>query len=594
MLMNGETHIPRILAVLIVILMAFLAGGSALRESITADEVPHIGAGLSYLQKLDFRLNPEHPPLAKVMAAAPLVMQGARADYGSYTWEFSNQPIRAYLGEWVFGHFVVATWNDPWNIVPWARLPMLLLMLALGLGIYYWGSQLGGPWGGVLSLAAYAGAPTMLAFGPLVLTDTAATLFCLLAVWSFAENWRSVSRASQWRFGIALAGALLSKFTAGLLFPVFAIAAFDRDWRRGLRRTIRGIAIAAGIVYTVYLVLSWNQSADFLPGLGDGAAAAALRRFLMPPMLFLRGMYIFSLFASRPVFILGHTYPHGVWFYFPVMFVLKSSLAFLALLALALATAALARRRGLRVVPKELHMHWRVLWITMTVFVTACLLSRLNIGIRHFMLPMVLSMLFLSPLPRALHALRGAGRPAARPSLYAVTALAFATIGTAVLAYPYYFPFLNSLSLGRPAYSLTGDSNLDWNQALPEVQRFTTDHGIREIGVDTSAVVDPAVYVKGGRFWNCQAPLLDDGGLSWVAVSASRIRSCPWLLKSPYETLAGGSVYIFRLPHDIPALSASRELDIRPAILRSIQYPRQLPDTLKILLAGFKRVGKEP
>ena len=52
-------------AALLLLLMAVLAGGAALRESVTIDQVAHIGAGLSYLQKLDLRMNPEHPPLPK-------------------------------------------------------------------------------------------------------------------------------------------------------------------------------------------------------------------------------------------------------------------------------------------------------------------------------------------------------------------------------------------------------------------------------------------------------------------------------------------------------------------------------------------------
>ena len=54
---------------MLLILMAVLAGGAALRESVTVDEVAHIGAGVSYLQKLDLRFNEEHPPLPKVLAA---------------------------------------------------------------------------------------------------------------------------------------------------------------------------------------------------------------------------------------------------------------------------------------------------------------------------------------------------------------------------------------------------------------------------------------------------------------------------------------------------------------------------------------------
>ena len=74
-------QVPPALAALLLMLMAILAGGAALRESITVDEVAHIGAGVSYLQKLDLRLNQEHPPLAKVLAAVPLVLRGVRADY---------------------------------------------------------------------------------------------------------------------------------------------------------------------------------------------------------------------------------------------------------------------------------------------------------------------------------------------------------------------------------------------------------------------------------------------------------------------------------------------------------------------------------
>jgi hypothetical protein len=54
-----------LVAVLLLALMAALAGGAALRESVTIDEVAHIGAGVSYLQKLDQRMNAEHPPCPK-------------------------------------------------------------------------------------------------------------------------------------------------------------------------------------------------------------------------------------------------------------------------------------------------------------------------------------------------------------------------------------------------------------------------------------------------------------------------------------------------------------------------------------------------
>jgi len=51
-------------AALLLAFMAVLAGGAARQESATIDEMPHAAAGLSYWQKLDMRMNEEHPPLS--------------------------------------------------------------------------------------------------------------------------------------------------------------------------------------------------------------------------------------------------------------------------------------------------------------------------------------------------------------------------------------------------------------------------------------------------------------------------------------------------------------------------------------------------
>src|SRR6266850_2778625 len=120
-----------LLADLLLLLMAVLAGGAALRESVTVDEVSHIGAGVSYLQKLDLRLNEEHPPLPKVLGALPLVLHGVHADYSHVSWTISEKFFPAYLGQWVFGEWLMTKWNNPLTMLPLARLPMLLLTLVL-------------------------------------------------------------------------------------------------------------------------------------------------------------------------------------------------------------------------------------------------------------------------------------------------------------------------------------------------------------------------------------------------------------------------------------------------------------------------------
>jgi hypothetical protein len=553
--------------------MALLAGGAARRESITIDEVAHIGAGVSYLQKLDMRMNEEHPPLAKALAAVPLVVRGVHADYSHVSWTFSAGLFKQFFGEWVFGHWVIARWNDPIATVFWARLPMLFLTLVLGIVLFAYGSRLGDPWGGLLCLCAYATMPVMLAFGPLVLTDMAITLFAVLTVFAFASMWRSPSRGTGLRFGLALSGALLSKFSAGLLFFCFAAFILSLRWRpapeqpadkaelRAWRRIrwlslTKGILFAALVVYAVYFVLAWNEPTDSLSVLGHNAAALLLRRVLMPPWIYLRGLALFAITGKPPAFILGHSYPHGVWFYFPVLFFLKSPLAFLLLLLLALMVSLVAKLRlvQLAVVPKGLESHWRAVWVSLAVFTGACILSRMQFSIRHFSVPLVLLVLLLAPLPRTLESLRRSAWPAARALVWLTVALALASVVTAVRAYPYYLPFLNSLSAGRPGYALVSDSNLDWNQALPEVEDFVQQHGLKRVLLDEYGFSEPGMYVPESQFWNCQQPASEDGG-QWAVVSANLIEdghNCPWLLRFPHEPLAGGSMYAFQLPAVVP------------------------------------------
>src|SRR5580765_3789947 len=177
---NTPSALFSVLAGVLLIFMAMLAGGAALRESVTIDEVAHIGAGVSYLQKLDLRLNEEHPPLPKVLAALPLVLRGAHADYSHISWTISEKFFPAYAGQWVFGAWLLTQWNDASTLLAWARLPMLLLTLLLGWVLYAYARRLGGTSGGLLCLSIFVSTPVFLAFGPLVHTDIPVTLFSLL------------------------------------------------------------------------------------------------------------------------------------------------------------------------------------------------------------------------------------------------------------------------------------------------------------------------------------------------------------------------------------------------------------------------------
>ncbi|MGB7512649.1 MAG: glycosyltransferase family 39 protein [Candidatus Acidiferrum sp.] len=561
-------------ATLFLALMALLAGGAALRESVTVDEVAHIGAGVSYLQKFDLRMNPEHPPLPKMLAAIPLALRGVHADYNHISWTYSEKFFGAALGEWAFGEWLLDRWNEPTSVLAWARLPMLLLTLALGWVIYVYAKRLGGVWGGLLSLCVYASTPAFLTFGPLVHTDVAVTLFCLTTLWAFAEVCREPSRRNVALFALSFAAALLSKFTAGILLFAFVAFAWSlhwrgvpgqpqdkaalREWRRTrMRATWRGILWVALAVYAFYFVFSWNQPTNALYKIGRGPAALLLRRLLFPILLYLRGLFWVLASGVRATFLLGHNYSHGVWFYFPVVFALKSAIGFLILLVMALAVAIGRKLRGgerVSVIPEAVRTHWRALWVGLLVFTGICLLSQLDISIRHFSVPMVLLIVLLAPLPRMVGEWSGQAPVAARIGGVAIAVLAASCVFTALRAYPYYFPYINALGLQRPAYTLVNDSNVDWNQSLPEVERFAIEQGLAQIRLDAYTLAPPRAFVPQAQVWDCQQPKPSDMG-QWAVLSANLFldgKNCAWLLQYPHQALAKGSMYAVHLPEVIP------------------------------------------
>jgi hypothetical protein len=179
---------------------------------------------------------------------------------------------------------------------------------------------------------------------------------------------------------------------------------------------------------------------------------------------------------------------------------------------------------------------------------------------------------------------------------------------TTVRMYPYYFPYINALGLGRPGYVLVNDSNLDWNQSLPEVKAFAEQHDLQKIGLDQYGFTDSTVDVPQSKIWDCQRPAAADGG-QWVAVSANMImdgHNCIWLMQYAHEPLAGGSMYAVHLPEHIPEAgspggpplaSEFREFggapfDLRSFFLDIIQHPGKLPQAWEEMQARFKSMNK--
>src|SRR5262249_2943996 len=157
------------------------------RLSASTDEPVHISAGYSYWQTRDFRMNPEHPPLAKLLAALPLLVLEPKLDTSGKDWSAAS--------EYPFG-FSFLYGNDADSILFWGRFPMIALAALGGLITFFFARDLFGPPAGVFATCLYCFCPNLLAHGMLITTDAPLSTFMLLTLYLFWRQpphptWRS-------------------------------------------------------------------------------------------------------------------------------------------------------------------------------------------------------------------------------------------------------------------------------------------------------------------------------------------------------------------------------------------------------------------
>jgi hypothetical protein len=185
---------------------AYFVISHARSASATYDETTHLPAGYSYWVLHDYRMNPEHPPLIKLLAALPLLrlqMWPSRAmmdqQYASDTLPLSLQMAQFAWAtglhdidmQWWFGHSILygvrdeplkrlniaeplllpttavvekkEFFNDADRLLFRGRMSIMLLGLVLAVMVFLWARELYGVAGGVLALAFFCFDPNFIA-----------------------------------------------------------------------------------------------------------------------------------------------------------------------------------------------------------------------------------------------------------------------------------------------------------------------------------------------------------------------------------------------------------------------------------------------
>jgi 4-amino-4-deoxy-L-arabinose transferase-like glycosyltransferase len=468
------------------------------RESLTFDEDDHMFAGYMMWHTGDYGLNPEHPPLVKLLAALPLL--------GRDLWvpqlKSGDFKAAAYLGgrDWL-AH------NDGagQRLVFRMRLMAGLLAVGLSLLVFFAAREWFGTAAGLVALVLVTFDPNILAHSALVTTDVGVSLFFLASIYGFYRYVKQPTLQRLLLAGVAAGLLLATKHSGILLAPMlliligWEIASAPRGTRSRLALRLSG---AFGAIVVVGVMVLWafygfhysarpaglalsTSLADYARPLSpfNDAAVMAIAHLRLLPESYLLGLVDVKRGAEfYPAFIFGKIYAHGVWWYFPAVVLIKITLGLLALIALAGFAVATGRLRKGREVAFIL--------LPAAFYFLVAILAGLDIGSRHI-LPVETFLIILAA--GGITALASGSRRWA----WVGAALVLAHVVSALAVFPNYMAYANEAWGGpKNLHTLLSDANVDWAQQLLQVKQWQDRHPGEECWFAYFALpeIDPAVY----------------------------------------------------------------------------------------------------
>jgi 4-amino-4-deoxy-L-arabinose transferase-like glycosyltransferase len=471
----------------VILLLLVLEGQllySVRQESLTWDEGDHIFAGYMSLKHHDFGLNPEHPPLVKMIAAIPLQGMNLREP------QLQNRYFKteAYLS----GRDLIFQ-NDFETIIFRARTAASIFALMTALLAFLTAREMFGTGAGFLTLLLIMFEPNFLAHGALVTTDTGAACCLLASIYAFYRYVKSPSWGRVAVLGLAAGTFFITKHSAVLLLPMLILLAITGLLRRRqagdesrLHQALRltGAFVVAGVMAVAIIWAGYGFRYSARPAgmqinpplestLGslsptEGKAVTILAHRKLLPESWLFGLAdVRSVANVWPSYMFGKIYAHGVWFYFPVAFVIKATLTTLIFLPLIIFAIAAGKLRG-----------WReILFLSLppALYFGISMTSKLNIGVRHILLVFIFLLVLAGGTAWSLIC-------SDRRWAWPIALLLLFHVVSSFRAFPTsYMAYANEL-WGGPAnvHKYLTDSTTDWGQQLKAVKRYVDEHRIQQ------------------------------------------------------------------------------------------------------------------
>jgi 4-amino-4-deoxy-L-arabinose transferase-like glycosyltransferase len=467
---------------------------SVRRESQTWDEADHIFAGYRSWTHGDYGLNPEHPPLVKLLATAPLLQSQPKVP--ALQERFFKEDAFLRGKEFLYQ-------NDADRILARTRTAAAILTLLTALVVFFGTKEMFGTGSAFIALILLTFDPNLLAHGALITTDVGLACFMFLSVYLFYGFVKSPSAVRLILAGLAVGLVLAVKHTGLLVLPIlFLLTLCEIILQKQIGRRALKLFGSFVLITLIGWVVLWSfyrfrydarpnglqmnpPLAEYIKGLEPHEAwpIATMARWHILPESYLYGLADVRLTANYYTsYLLGKVYAHGVWFYFPVAFLIKSTIGVLVLLLLSLGVIA-ARRFN----------HWReILFLIVPVifYLIVALTVGMNIGVRHILVVYVFLYVLIGGATWALVR-------KSRTWSYAVGVLLLVHVASSLMAFPNYIAYANEL-WGGPSqtHKYLTDSNSDWAQQLKSVKQYLDQRGVKECWFVyfAAGVAEPGYY----------------------------------------------------------------------------------------------------
>ncbi|MDP8297930.1 MAG: phospholipid carrier-dependent glycosyltransferase [Candidatus Orphnella occulta] len=539
--------------IVIVLLSIFtsLAITSMIQKSGTPDEIAHqITSGVIMLKKGDLKYDTAHPPLARYIIAAPVVLfLNPKLPDKKQVWRVDD---RAEFARDFFFKYN----NQSKQMLFVSRLMVVMLGVLCGLLIFLWTKKLYGVKVALFSLFLYVLSPNILAHTRLATTDLAAAFFILLSCYAYWLFFKNSNKLNLILAGLCLGLAQLTKFSALILYPIFTLLFFIYLPKVN-RAKRKKLFLGTAAIFFLSIIIIWaGYGFSREPLLKDAMRQQEKLELIDSKLAVLLPVWnddirekINSFLLNEPIpcseYILGilglirhNKIGHGTYFlgkhsgeanilYFPVAFLIKTPIPLILLLIIGIFV----------LVKNRFTINEYFLILPPAIYFSIAIFSNIQIGLRHI-LP-IYPFLFII----------------AASSLYmfrykafklVISVLCLWYVVSSFAIWPDYLSYFNE-SIGRAdnGWRYLADSNIDWGQDLPALSRYMADNEIEEVTMKYFGQDAPDRY--GIDFKEFETEDFQNPQEEVYAISVNSVTSIDWARNRRPTAKAGKSIFIYDL-----------------------------------------------